>query len=84
MAAPKLSVSRLQAGYGDVQVLWDVTIEVGAQITDQTASIKNCHPHIGYHHTYFRCVQDKRKCFGWVRARYRRKTGKFEEFLILW
>jgi branched-chain amino acid transport system ATP-binding protein len=30
MAAPKLSVSRLQAGYGDVQVLWDVTIEVGA------------------------------------------------------
>jgi branched-chain amino acid transport system ATP-binding protein len=25
----KLSVARLQAGYGDVQVLWDVTIEVG-------------------------------------------------------
>ena len=24
-AAPKLAVSRLQAGYGDVQVLWDVT-----------------------------------------------------------
>jgi branched-chain amino acid transport system ATP-binding protein len=29
-AAPKLAVSRLQAGYGDVQVLWDVTLEVGA------------------------------------------------------
>ena len=29
-AAPKLSVSRLQAGYGDVQVLWDVTLEVSA------------------------------------------------------
>jgi branched-chain amino acid transport system ATP-binding protein len=28
-APPKLSVSRLQAGYGDVQVLWDVTLEVG-------------------------------------------------------
>jgi branched-chain amino acid transport system ATP-binding protein len=27
---PKLSVSNLQAGYGDVQVLWDVSIEVGA------------------------------------------------------
>jgi branched-chain amino acid transport system ATP-binding protein len=27
--APKLSVSGLQAGYGDVQVLWDVTLEVG-------------------------------------------------------
>ena len=26
---PKLSVSGLQAGYGDVQVLWDVTLEVG-------------------------------------------------------
>jgi branched-chain amino acid transport system ATP-binding protein len=30
VAAPKLSVSRLQAGYGDVQVLWDATIEVRA------------------------------------------------------
>lgn len=30
MATPKLSVSHLQAGYGDVQVLWDVTIEVVA------------------------------------------------------
>ena len=30
MATPKLSVSHLQAGYGDVQVLWDVTLEVGA------------------------------------------------------
>ena len=30
-AAPqKLSVSGLQAGYGDVQVLWDVSLEVGA------------------------------------------------------
>jgi branched-chain amino acid transport system ATP-binding protein len=29
-AAPKLAISRLQAGYGDVQVLWDVTLEVGA------------------------------------------------------
>jgi len=28
-ALPKLAVSGLQAGYGDVQVLWDVTIEVG-------------------------------------------------------
>jgi branched-chain amino acid transport system ATP-binding protein len=28
-APPKLSVSLLQAGYGDVQVLWDVTLEVG-------------------------------------------------------
>jgi branched-chain amino acid transport system ATP-binding protein len=27
--APKLSASGLQAGYGDVQVLWDVTLEVG-------------------------------------------------------
>ena len=27
--APKLAIERLQAGYGDVQVLWDVTIEVG-------------------------------------------------------
>jgi branched-chain amino acid transport system ATP-binding protein len=27
-AAPKLAIARLQAGYGDVQVLWDVTIEV--------------------------------------------------------
>jgi ABC-type branched-subunit amino acid transport system ATPase component/ABC-type branched-subunit amino acid transport system permease subunit len=27
--APKLAVASLQAGYGDVQVLWDVTIEVG-------------------------------------------------------
>jgi branched-chain amino acid transport system ATP-binding protein len=27
--APKLSVFGLQAGYGDVQVLWDVTLEVG-------------------------------------------------------
>jgi branched-chain amino acid transport system ATP-binding protein len=26
----KLSVSHLQAGYGDVQVLWDVTLDVGA------------------------------------------------------
>ena len=25
---PKLSVSSLQAGYGDVQVLWDITLEV--------------------------------------------------------
>ena len=29
MRQAKLSVARLQAGYGDVQVLWDVTIEVG-------------------------------------------------------
>ena len=29
-AAPKLSVAGLQAGYGDVQVLWDVTLEVGS------------------------------------------------------
>jgi branched-chain amino acid transport system ATP-binding protein len=28
-APPKLSVSHLQAGYGDVQVLWDVTLELG-------------------------------------------------------
>ena len=27
-AAPKLLVSNLQAGYGDVQVLWDVSLEV--------------------------------------------------------
>jgi branched-chain amino acid transport system ATP-binding protein len=26
--APKLSVSHLQAGYGDVQVLWDISIEI--------------------------------------------------------
>lgn len=31
MRAPaKLSVSHLQAGYGDVQVLWDVSLEIGA------------------------------------------------------
>jgi len=29
-ASPKLSVSNLQAGYGDVQVLWDVSLEVSA------------------------------------------------------
>ena len=29
-ALAKLSVSGLQAGYGDVQVLWDVSLEVGA------------------------------------------------------
>ena len=29
-AAPKLSVTSLQAGYGDVQVLWDISLEVGA------------------------------------------------------
>jgi branched-chain amino acid transport system ATP-binding protein len=29
VGAPKLAIARLQAGYGDVQVLWDVTIEVG-------------------------------------------------------
>jgi branched-chain amino acid transport system ATP-binding protein len=29
VGAPKLAIERLQAGYGDVQVLWDVTIEVG-------------------------------------------------------
>lgn len=28
MAVPKLSVSHLQAGYGDVQVLWDISLEV--------------------------------------------------------
>jgi branched-chain amino acid transport system ATP-binding protein len=28
--APKLTVSHLQAGYGDVQVLWDISIEVRA------------------------------------------------------
>ena len=28
--APKLRVSHLQAGYGDVQVLWDVTLEVAS------------------------------------------------------
>jgi branched-chain amino acid transport system ATP-binding protein len=27
--ALKLAIARLQAGYGDVQVLWDVTVEVG-------------------------------------------------------
>ena len=27
-ATPKLALAHLQAGYGDVQVLWDVTIEV--------------------------------------------------------
>jgi branched-chain amino acid transport system ATP-binding protein len=29
-ASPKLSVTNLQAGYGDVQVLWDISLEVGA------------------------------------------------------
>jgi branched-chain amino acid transport system ATP-binding protein len=29
-APPKLSVAGLQAGYGDVQVLWDVSLAVGA------------------------------------------------------
>ena len=29
-AAQRLCVSSLQAGYGDVQVLWDITLEVGA------------------------------------------------------
>jgi branched-chain amino acid transport system ATP-binding protein len=29
-AAQKLSVTSLQAGYGDVQVLWDISLEVGA------------------------------------------------------
>jgi branched-chain amino acid transport system ATP-binding protein len=29
-SAARLSVSALQAGYGDVQVLWDVSLEVGA------------------------------------------------------
>jgi branched-chain amino acid transport system ATP-binding protein len=28
VSAPKLRVNRLEAGYGDVQVLWDVTLEV--------------------------------------------------------
>src|SRR5262249_50702845 len=28
--APKLRVSHLQAGYGDVQVLWDLTLEVAS------------------------------------------------------
>jgi branched-chain amino acid transport system ATP-binding protein len=28
-AVPKLSVTNLQAGYGDVQVLWDMSLEVG-------------------------------------------------------
>jgi branched-chain amino acid transport system ATP-binding protein len=28
--APKLSVTNLQAGYGDVQVLWDMSLDVGA------------------------------------------------------
>jgi branched-chain amino acid transport system ATP-binding protein len=27
---PKLSVANLQAGYGDVQVLWDMSLEIGA------------------------------------------------------
>jgi branched-chain amino acid transport system ATP-binding protein len=30
MATPKLSVAGLQAGYGDVQVLWDVSLQVGS------------------------------------------------------
>jgi branched-chain amino acid transport system ATP-binding protein len=30
-ATQKLSVSAVQAGYGDVQVLWDVSLEVGAE-----------------------------------------------------
>jgi branched-chain amino acid transport system ATP-binding protein len=29
-ALPKLSVANLQAGYGDVQVLWDMSLEIGA------------------------------------------------------
>ncbi len=29
MTTPLLTVTRLQAGYGDVQVLWDVSLEVG-------------------------------------------------------
>ncbi len=29
VTSPKLSVTNLQAGYGDVQVLWDVSLEVG-------------------------------------------------------
>jgi branched-chain amino acid transport system ATP-binding protein len=29
-AEPKLSVSNLQAGYGDVQVLWDISLDVAA------------------------------------------------------
>ncbi len=29
-AAPKLLVSHLQAGYGDVQVLWDISVEIKA------------------------------------------------------
>jgi branched-chain amino acid transport system ATP-binding protein len=29
VASPKLSVTNLQAGYGDVQVLWDLSLEVG-------------------------------------------------------
>ena len=28
--AAKLSVSHVQAGYGDVQVLWDISLEVAA------------------------------------------------------
>jgi branched-chain amino acid transport system ATP-binding protein len=31
VSAPKLRVGNLQAGYGDVQVLWDVTLEVAAR-----------------------------------------------------
>jgi branched-chain amino acid transport system ATP-binding protein len=29
-AEQKLSVTGLQAGYGDVQVLWDISLEIGA------------------------------------------------------
>lgn len=29
-APPKLAVTNLQAGYGDVRVLWDISLEVGA------------------------------------------------------
>src|SRR5215204_2047830 len=29
-AAPKLAIKNLQAGYGDVQVLWDITFDVAA------------------------------------------------------
>ncbi|MBX9823958.1 MAG: ABC transporter ATP-binding protein [Xanthobacteraceae bacterium] len=29
-ATPKLSVTALQAGYGDVRVLWDISLDVGA------------------------------------------------------
>jgi branched-chain amino acid transport system ATP-binding protein len=31
VSAPKLRVDKLEAGYGDVQVLWDVTLEVAAR-----------------------------------------------------